>query len=264
MTFAQGGACCVVAAAVALFVSCGGDVREGSGTTAPGNRVNLFAQRIQPILDSNCSCHTPGSAAASSSGLVLKDTPDSTYASIMGHPTAVQPEDHAKSALYTSISERGMRFEVTDEEMAIIAAWIDAGAQKYGPGEGLGGDDEPSASLVGVRVCTNCHAGQTLQWLAGSHANLQAVDHTTLAGLDLGLEGDGFPFYGLAALGSSPDCTAVCHDPLPGLDGQRPAAGRRVRILPRRGEPPLRHGPGGVPQAGLRPLWTVPRQGDSR
>jgi len=68
---------------------------------------------------------------------------------------------------------------------------------------------------VGLDVCTNCHFGQTTQWLTGAHANLEAIDHATHAPLALGLDSDGFPYY---AYFTDETC-ATCHDPLG--DGQR-------------------------------------------
>ncbi|MBF0286988.1 MAG: hypothetical protein HQM14_04150 [SAR324 cluster bacterium] len=67
---------------------------------------------------------------------------------------------------------------------------------------------------VGMDVCTNCHYGQSNQWLEGQHGNLNAIDHATHADLDLGLDSDGFPYYGYNGLGTDPDnkCSS-CHDP---------------------------------------------------
>ena len=63
---------------------------------------------------------------------------------------------------------------------------------------------------VGLDVCTNCHFGQTTQWLTGAHANLEAINHATHAPLALGLDSDGFPYY---AYFTDETC-ATCHDPL--------------------------------------------------
>lgn len=72
-----------------------------------------------------------------------------------------------------------------------------------------------SAATVGLDVCTNCHTGQTSQWLGGVHGNQQAIDHATHASLDLGLGSDGFPYYDYF----SDNTCAGCHDPLG--DGER-------------------------------------------
>ncbi|MBF0280187.1 MAG: hypothetical protein HQM13_20475 [SAR324 cluster bacterium] len=67
---------------------------------------------------------------------------------------------------------------------------------------------------VGINVCTNCHYGQVSQWIQGQHANVQAIDHDTHADLDLGLDSDGFPYYGYSGLGTDPESNcASCHDP---------------------------------------------------
>ena len=65
-------------------------------------------------------------------------------------------------------------------------------------------------AAIGMDNCVQCHLQEPQDWLTSSHANLQAVDHTTLAPLDLGLNSDGFPYYGYFTDAS---CTR-CHDPL--------------------------------------------------
>jgi len=65
-------------------------------------------------------------------------------------------------------------------------------------------------ATVGADVCTFCHANQTAAWMTSSHANKEAINHTTHAPIDLGLLDDGFPYYNYF---SDATC-AGCHDPL--------------------------------------------------
>lgn len=50
-------------------------------------------------------------------------------------------------------------------------------------------------------------------WLNGPHGNYESRDEHH-QDVDLGSENIGFPNYGYAGLGTSPDCTTECHDPL--------------------------------------------------
>jgi len=63
-----------------------------------------------------------------------------------------------------------------------------------------------NAATVGMNVCTNCHAGQTAQWMDGVHANTEGSDRGT----------PNFPDYGTIdgnALDSGIACSS-CHDQL--------------------------------------------------
>jgi hypothetical protein len=75
------------------------------------------------------------------------------------------------------------------------------------------------AATVGMNVCTNCHAGQTAQWMKGQHANFESIDPNTFTIVDNGMNNTGVPYYGFEGLGTDPNCTLVCHDQLG--DGQR-------------------------------------------
>ena len=71
-----------------------------------------------------------------------------------------------------------------------------------------------AARTVGMDNCAQCHNAETLNWVGSAHGNEDAIDHNTHAELDLGLDSDGFPYYGYF---SDSTCKS-CHDPL--RDGQ--------------------------------------------
>ena len=60
----------------------------------------------------------------------------------------------------------------------------------------ISGSDSSAAPLiaatVGLDVCTNCHTGQTIQWLHGAHGNFESID-ASHQHIDNGMQNDGFP-----------------------------------------------------------------------
>ncbi len=98
------------------------------------------------------------------------------------------------------------------------------GDQSAAPDGGPNSSIEKAAT-VGVDVCTNCHAGQTAQWMGGVHANYETWDPAVYIASDTrGMENVGFPNYGYYGLGEGGENSngvecASCHDQLG--DGQR-------------------------------------------
>ncbi|MBI5017994.1 MAG: hypothetical protein HZB55_21210 [Deltaproteobacteria bacterium] len=191
-----------------LLLACGGGTTGGDETPASEDRIDLYANRIQPILDSRCggaACHSTARG-----GYVFEGAP---YASLLSQG-AVIPRDPAGSPLYEAMAAGRMTSKgPTPAEMALIESWIRDGAPQYGKADELP-EPDPPPQPVGVNVCADyCHGVQRGAWLAGPHGNLEAVgpDHKPL---DLGLDAVGFPSYGYGGLGTDPTCTTDCHDPL--------------------------------------------------
>ena len=88
-----------------------------------------------------------------------------------------------------------------------------------------GGDGDPPGSLyAGVTECYLCHypddaiarfSGEDIvdKWLNGPHGNDESIS-PAFQKYDDHPNNTGFPYYGFAGLGTSPDCTLVCHDQL--------------------------------------------------
>jgi OmcA/MtrC family decaheme c-type cytochrome len=113
------------------------------GGDPPAEGYNVYAAKVQPIFESNCACHTAGSQAATSSGLVLNGDPDATYASLMGNG-AIVPGKPEQSPLVDEMRTGGMPIGggmQASAELATIEDWIRGGAAKFGPKPG--GEVEP-------------------------------------------------------------------------------------------------------------------------
>ena len=103
-----------------------------------------YSSQIQPILTVNCAgCHSPG-GAADLFGIPLTLTEDVSYEMLVNEQSVqdpafafVVPGDAETSLLFLKVSsdtppfgDRMPRFApaLTDEENALIRAWIDQGA----------------------------------------------------------------------------------------------------------------------------------------
>jgi uncharacterized membrane protein len=95
-----------------------------------------FAKEVQPVLAKNCSeCHAPGQQGLEASGL---DT--TTYAALMKggkFGALVKPGDAFTSALNMLVEGRvdksirmpHGRKKLSDDEIAILKAWVNEGAK---------------------------------------------------------------------------------------------------------------------------------------
>ncbi|MEW6486338.1 MAG: cytochrome c3 family protein [Thermodesulfobacteriota bacterium] len=187
-----------------LVAACGGGTSGGTGSGPGAGEVDVYARTVQPILNAACSCHTPDNPVG---GYPVAKTP---YLSLfsLGLVTRGSPED---SLLLTSMPIGQWNQYFTASQVEVLSQWIRMGAPQYAAADDLGGGG--GADYAGARSCSVCHTRITPIWLGGAHANLEARDDSHRP-LDLGLSTHGYPPYGYYGLGTDPDCTLVCHDPL--------------------------------------------------
>ena len=113
---------------------------QGSGQKAPPKKAKAEAvnyyRDIEPILKENCeSCHQ----AAMAAGGLRVDAPENVLQGGASGP-AVIPGKAQRSLLYTRLTDTTAKRmppagTLTEEQLAMIRAWIDAGA-KFDPAPG--------------------------------------------------------------------------------------------------------------------------------
>ncbi len=118
-----------------------------SETTVPGPIGDATWATVGPVLADNCgTCH---SASGSMGGLDV-----SSYDAVLAADGVVVPGDPAASSLVTVIEAGGHPGELSAGDLALVSAWIEAGAPA---------DGEPTASLswdggVGTTMILRCGA----------------------------------------------------------------------------------------------------------
>jgi cytochrome c553 len=104
--------------------------------TGCSDKTLTYQANIKPIMEANCvSCHVPGSNGYEMSGLLL-DSYESLMKGTKFGPVIV-PGSSVSSTLYRLVAgqaDPSIRMphgeaEMSDEDVATIAAWIDQGAK---------------------------------------------------------------------------------------------------------------------------------------
>lgn len=203
---------------IGFLAGCEGSV---SGGKSAGDKVDIFAKGILPILQAKCggaSCHSSGGGGASF--FVVSTSSSQTYQSFK---PLVVAGDAAASPVHDSM---GSDF-LTTQEWTTIDAWINAGAEQFGEDGGIE-PPPPVATNVGMDACANyCHIRQAELWLASPHGNYESYNSSTYTEVDNGLNNTGFPTVEM--LGED-ECAYFCHDPISdgrqnliaGFTGDRP------------------------------------------
>lgn len=128
--------------------STGASTGEASNTTAApttGAEAVLFTSDVWPIVENTCSCHTQQTPGPGGGAFFMGADAPTAYAALVDVPSSVmgldmvEPGSTAKSYLYhklvdTQVSVGGSGTNMPPgaplgaDDLAMIAAWIDAGA----------------------------------------------------------------------------------------------------------------------------------------
>ena len=101
-----------------------------------------------------------------------------TYANLMAggkDGPVVMPGDSADSILYTIQAAGGHPGQFSEDELAVVQAWIDAGASENGEAPAAGGPTWSDVAPMFQEKCLTCHATADMTGLAlDNYANLMA------------------------------------------------------------------------------------------